>query len=76
MIMVEPRLDFDTPRKPIRMLASIYCGKINKKTGVVCGHKIAHVEESRWEIDLASEAELFCDNCKNAYTLADYLHMR
>lgn len=67
----------ELPAKPAtKMLVTIYCSKLNRRTGVMCNHKLAHVDVDRWEEDMSSHAELFCDNCKNVYTLADYLGMR
>lgn len=59
-----------------KTMVDVYCGKTNRKTGHVCGHKIASVDLDWWEQDMASKAELFCSNCHNAYTLADYLGIR
>lgn len=39
---------------------------------VLCNNVLAKVEVGRWELDMASEAELYCENCGKRYTLAEY----
>ena len=57
----------------VAMKVSVYCTKLNPKSGVVCGALLAHVDIERWEMDMASEAELVCQRCRNKYKLRDYL---
>lgn len=51
-------------------IVRVYCTGI-RKDGRICNRVLAMVQLSRWEEDMASEAQLCCE-CGKRYTLADY----
>ena len=59
------------------MLVSVRCTKL-KKDGRICEALLVKVDLDRWEEDMESDAELFCDRCHNSWRLSDYkyLHSR
>lgn len=57
------------------MKVNVRCSGMKKlKSGdyLLCNQLLARVDVGRWEQDMASEAELCCENCGQKYTLAQY----
>ena len=57
---------------PVTLKFNVRCSH-RLKNGEVCNKLLAVLDDSRKEIDLASQAELQCERCGEKYRLADYL---
>lgn len=50
---------------------AVYCSG-TKRNGRACPQRLARVNVERWEVDMACEAELVCEQCGKRYTLREY----